>query len=319
MQFKKEGIKGVLIDNINCGTGMSRIISGTSSFAGVIDDIDISKIRHPEHQLRTADYNVTELATSIRSRGLLQPIIVRMVRDHYEIVAGNRRYEACKRLGWRKLTCNIEELDDKEAFEVSLVENIQRRTLNPVEEAKAFKAYVSEFGWGGVTELASKLGKSPSFVAKRIALLRLPPQILESISESAISTSVAEELCFMKDNNKQSELAQIIAQRRLTLRTVRRIIESVSDDKRQKNISAFVRNKNDEYDLFQRTLRCLDKSIIVLKIALNRLDAIINGSEDNSWFTREILLQHRHMLHDQIDILLKEKKKAQHRFARLLK
>jgi ParB family chromosome partitioning protein len=302
---------------------MSRIISTTRSFAGVIDDIDIKKIKHPENQLRTGDYDVTELAASIKRRGLLQPIIVRMVGDHYEIVAGNRRYEACKRLKWRKITCHVEELDDKEAFEVSLVENIQRKTLNPVEEARAFKAYVSEFGWGGATELASKLGKSVSFVTKRIALLRLPSQMLESVSESTVSASVAEELCFVRDNSKQSELAQLIAQRHLTLRAVRQMIESINDDQRLKNnTSALGRNKNDddneEEDLFQQTLRCFDKSIIVLKIALNRLDTIINGSEDSLWLTQEILLQHRHMLHNQIDILLKEKKKAQHRFARLV-
>jgi ParB family chromosome partitioning protein len=302
---------------------MSRIISTTRSFAGVIDDIDIKKIKHPENQLRTGDYDVTELAASIKRRGLLQPIIVRMVGDHYEIVAGNRRYEACKRLKWRKITCHVEELDDKEAFEVSLVENIQRKTLNPVEEARAFKAYVSEFGWGGATELASKLGKSVSFVTKRIALLRLPSQMLESVSESTVSASVAEELCFVRDNSKQSELSQLIAQRHLTLRAVRQMIESINDDQRLKNnTSALGRNKNDddneEEDLFQQTLRCFDKSIIVLKIALNRLDTIINGSEDSLWLTQEILLQHRHMLHNQIDILLKEKKKAQHRFARLV-
>ena len=297
---------------------MTRIISSTSSLAGVIDDVDIRRIRHPENQLRTSDYKVTELAISIRTKGLLQPIIVRMVRDHYEIVAGNRRYEACKSLGWRKLTCHVDELDDKEAFEISLVENIQRRTLNPVEEAKAFKAYVSEIGWGGVTELASKLGKSVSFVTKRIGLLRLPPEVLKSINESMISPSVAEELSFMKDNNIQSEFAKIIARRHLSLRTVRQMIESLNDNQVPLNTSPRNCDEIDEDALCQHPVKCLDKSIIALKIALNRIDAIINDSEDSSWFIAEILLQHRHMLHNQIDILLKERKKAQHKLTRSL-
>jgi ParB family transcriptional regulator, chromosome partitioning protein len=298
---------------------MSRVVSSTGSLLGVIDDIDITKIRHPKKQLRTSSYNVTELASSIKRNGLLQPIIVRMVRDHYEIVAGNRRYEACKSLGWRKVTCHIEELDDREAFEISLVENIQRRTLNPVEEAKAFKAYVSDLGWGGVTELASKLGKSVSFVTKRIGLLRLPPEVLESINESALSTSVAEELSSLKDNNKQTELAKIISERHLTLRRVRQLIEGI-DDREERNTLTLDCNIDNNVEAPGHQIRkSIDKSIIVLKIALNKIDAVINDSRDHSWLIQEILLHHRHILHDQIDILLKEKKKTEHRLITLLK
>jgi ParB family chromosome partitioning protein len=299
---------------------MSKVISSTDSLSGVIDDIDISKIRHPKNQLRTGSYDVTELGASIRRSGLLQPIIVRMVTgQHYEIVAGNRRYEACKSLGWRKITCHIEELDDRAAFEVSLIENIQRRTLSPVEEAEAFRRYVTDFGWGGVSNLANKIGKSVSFVTKRIALLRLPPEILESINESTLSTSAAEELCFVKNTNKQSELAKIIAQRHLTLRKVRQMVETIGDQDRENTLVIESNNNNIQKDLRHQMQRSLDKSIIILKIALNKLDAIINDTRDNTWLTHEILLQHRRMLHNQIDILLREKRKTEHRLVKMLR
>ena len=105
---------------------------------------------------------VEDLADSIKKIGLLQPIVVRTTEgsEGFEIVAGNRRYSACRQLGWRKITCHIVELDDKGAFEIALAENVQRQTLNPVEEGLAFRKYVNEFGWGGVSELAQKISES---------------------------------------------------------------------------------------------------------------------------------------------------------------
>lgn len=151
-----------------------------------------------------------------------QPILVRTIDGYFEVVAGNRRYCACKALGWKKIACQIIELDDKEAFEVSLIENTQRKTISPLDEATAFRAYVSDFGWWEVSDLASRIGKSLSHMTKRIKLLNLPSDVLESIMNRRIDTSIAEELFSIKDGNKQSVLANLIADRRLSLRTVSR-------------------------------------------------------------------------------------------------
>jgi ParB family chromosome partitioning protein len=126
---------------------LSKTIS-SNALLGVLDDIPISKIIAHKSHLRPYGQNFDDLVESIRHRGLLQPIVVRDLGDgyFYEIVAGNRRYQACKRLSWRKITCNIVELEDKEAFEISLIENIQREALNPKEEAMAFRIYISECG-----------------------------------------------------------------------------------------------------------------------------------------------------------------------------
>jgi ParB family chromosome partitioning protein len=124
----------------------------------------MNKIRPPSNLVRGVSSDqllIDELASSIRQNGLLQPIIVRMQDNSFEIVAGNRRYNACKRLGWRKILCHVVELEDREAFEFALTENIQRRTLDPLEEAKAFKVYVQDFGWGGVSALAAKNFQKP--------------------------------------------------------------------------------------------------------------------------------------------------------------
>jgi ParB family transcriptional regulator, chromosome partitioning protein len=145
---------------------------------GSLEDLNISDITLPTNQLRRNMNNLEELAESIRKIGLLQPIIVRSNNsENFEIVAGNRRFSACKKLGLRKIPCHIVELDDKSAFEVSVIENVQRRTLNPIDEGLAFKKYVNEFGWGSVSELSQKLSKSKSYVCKRIKLTQLPKDI----------------------------------------------------------------------------------------------------------------------------------------------
>jgi ParB family chromosome partitioning protein len=163
---------------------------------GSLEDLDILDIAPSTHHLRATHYNLDELAESIEKTGLLQPIVVRANRsNNFEVVAGNRRLMACKMLGWSRIACHLVELDDKQAFEVSIIENVQRHTLNPIEEGLAFRKYVNEFGWGGVSELAQKLSKSTSYICKRIKLTELPKDIIDLISTSEISAATGED-CF---------------------------------------------------------------------------------------------------------------------------
>jgi ParB family transcriptional regulator, chromosome partitioning protein len=286
---------------------LSKTIS-SNALLGVIDDIPISKLRASKSKLRSSALNLDELVGSIRQRGLLQPIVVRGLEDqYYQIIAGNRRYEACKKLSWRKITCNIVELDDKESFELSLIENIQRETLNPIDEARAFKIYISEFGWGGVSELAKKIGKSPSYVTKRIELLDLPSEVIQCVVDSSVRPSIAEELYGIKDPAKQSELAHLIAQRHLSLRRVRELIDRANQSDYDCEISS---RYQDREDRTRRIERAFDKSITALKITLDRMSMIIGAIEDDDdWAIIQILLQHKNMINNQINILLKEKRK----------
>jgi ParB family transcriptional regulator, chromosome partitioning protein len=273
--------------------------------AGLIEDIDIYRIKQPPEYYRSSLSNVNELASSIKLKGLLQPVIVRTNRDGYfEIVAGNRRLQACKILGWRKIICHIVELDDREAFEISLIENIHRKTLNPIEEAHAFRSYVKDLGWGGISELAAKIGKSISYVDKRLKLLELPPEIIESISNSTISTSVAEELCFIDDTKKQQEFGKIASHEKMSSRQTRNLVKDFKES------SGFDANPSIATmgEIYEKSQRSFDKSITALKIAMNKLALIIEQTEDD-WVVYEILMQHKGMLNAQIDLLIREKKK----------
>jgi ParB family chromosome partitioning protein len=248
-----------------------------------------------------------ELICSIKEKGLLQPIVVRAKGKYYEIVAGNRRYKACTTLGWRKIVCHVVELTDKEAFEVSLIENMQRRDMDPIEEAHAFKNYVLTFGWGGISELAAKIGKSVSYVDKRIRLLDLPNDILDSILKFEINRSAAEELLSLRDNNVQSKLAQVIRERRLSSRQARELVKA-HEGSSVYNFDEKGTFQKKFVDIDRMIQKSFDKSIIAIRFAMNTLSTIMEDIEDN-WIIYDILMQHKNMLHAQIDLLIKEKRK----------
>src|SRR5579862_5051743 len=109
--------------------------------------VETRLIRPSNKQLRGDLGDLEDICSSIKQNGLLQPIIVRPIANYFEVVAGNRRLAACKQLHFSNVLCHVKDISDKEAYEISITENIQRKTLDAVEEAKAFKRYVDEYGY----------------------------------------------------------------------------------------------------------------------------------------------------------------------------
>ena len=277
----------------------------SNQLMGSLEDIYVSDIATSTHQLRAALNNIDELAESIRKIGLLQPIVVRTnTSNNFEVVAGNRRLNACKTLGWRKIACHLVELDDKKAFEASIIENVQRNTLNPIEEGLAYKKYVQEFGRGGVSELAEKLSKSCSYICKRIKLTELPKDITDLISKSEISASIGEEILPIGDKHTQSKLTEILQKEQLSSRTVRKLVKELGN-KNSDDHSLYHFTDRSEQDMICKTF---DNIIISIKLLIKKLVAIIETVEDK-WIFYDILMQHKHRLHEQIDLLIKERRK----------
>jgi ParB family transcriptional regulator, chromosome partitioning protein len=272
----------------------------------VFYDLNLSELRPPLNQIRELD-NLNDLMRSIMEKGLLQPIIVRIINDekYYEIVAGYRRYSACKKLGWKKIACQIADLTDMEAFEISIVENVQRKTLSPIDEARAFKKYVCDNGWGSISELATKLGKSVAYITKRIMLLDLPSEVTKAINENLLGPSIAEELFSIKNEDEKSKLAKLIIEKHMTINSVRIMV---------KELMMSDIDSSDESEIAMRKVdnnirsRSFERTIISLKIAMNRIASIIDDVEDD-WILYEMLMQHKRRLHEQIDILIKQRKK----------
>lgn len=279
----------------------------SNELAGSVEDINLSEIVLPSSLLRSNLSGVKELAESIKNVGLLQPIIVRVNSSHcFEIVAGYRRFNACKKIGWRKITCHIVELDDKTAFEVSLIENVQRHTLNPIEEGLAFRNYVNKFGWGGVSDLAEKISKSPGYVSKRIRLVELPDSVIDLLSKCEISISAAEELLPISSRGEQTKIAIEIRNKKLPLRKVRQLIKNNGINADSDSLSSSL--ENDPLYTKDRILKSIDKSIIALRIAVKKLGSIMEGVEED-WIFYGILLYQRNVLISQIDQLIRQKRK----------
>jgi ParB family transcriptional regulator, chromosome partitioning protein len=243
----------------------------------------------------------------------LQPIIIRVKETYFEIVAGNRRFEACKMLGLKKISCHIVELDDRSAFEVSMIENVQRHTLSPIEEGLAFKKYVREFGRGGISELAQKVCKSPSYISRRIKLVDLPQNILDLISQSAVNITTVEELFPIAQKYTQIRLTELIRDGHLSSRMVRKIVKGIEPETVDKDsIFDLFASSND----YERQSKSFDKAIIALRISIKKFAAIIENVQDN-WIFYDIMMQHKHVLNHQIDLLIKEKRKYKTHYLRL--
>ena len=146
-------------NNFSSSSGITS--SKSNRFFGEIENLDIGNIILPTFRFRTVnDAEIKKMADSIRQHGLLQTIVVRPKEgDFFEVVAGCTRFSACKLLHWRKVPCHVIHLNEMQTFEVTLIENIHRKSILPLDEARAFKKYVFENGWGSVSELAAKIGK----------------------------------------------------------------------------------------------------------------------------------------------------------------
>ncbi|MGD9532254.1 MAG: ParB/RepB/Spo0J family partition protein [Candidatus Nitrosocosmicus sp.] len=280
----------------------------SSRFVGQIDKISVKDIILPEFCLRMSySYSdIQDILISIKTDGLLQPIIVRP-KDNglFEIVAGCRRYLSCKSLGWKKVTCHIMHLNDRQAFEIALIENIKRNSISPLEEAVAFRNYVYDNGWGSIRELANKMGTSPSHISKRIALLDLPNDIHEKIEKMILPPSSAEELLQIKNSEKQSELANLISKRHLSIKQIRKKIKE----------DPYYCENSEMIDV-RSELQSFNKTVVALRIALNRISDMMNDDDDNSdkedkenFLINEMLSFNARVLRDQIDYVLRTKKK----------
>jgi ParB family transcriptional regulator, chromosome partitioning protein len=237
----------------------------------IVEQLEMKMIRPSEFAVRDQflkDGSQDEtLMNSIKEHGLLQPILVRPLSHGFEIVAGHRRFQTCRSLRWRFVPCKIREMTDKQAFEIQLTENIQRKSMDPIEEAEAFRRYVVDFGWGGVSELAKKIGKSEEYVSHRIQLLRLSPDIIEQIINSKIKVSQALELASIP-SDRQSEIVSYVMTSNPTVKQIREVKSIIKND-----ISKDVHCRNLSKKV--SVLKTTKKTSLTLRLTLARIDNLI--------------------------------------------
>ena len=170
-----------------------------------------------------ADAKLEELSQSIRTHGFVQPLIVRKHGDRYQIVAGERRWRAAQRLGLLRVPALVREVSNEKLLEVSLIENIQRENLNPIEEARAYHRLAHEFG---LTQeaVAQRTGKERSTVANFLRLLKLPKDIQEMIQEGILSMGHARALLSLESHTQQREIAEKASAQGWSVRKLERTI-----------------------------------------------------------------------------------------------
>ncbi len=169
-------------------------------------------------RLHFSEEKLAELAESIREHGILQPLIVTKNGPHrYELIAGERRFQSAKLVGLKTVPAIVREAENKEKFELAIIENIQRHDLNPIEEAKAYRKLMDEFGLSQEA-VAKKMGKSRSAVANISRLLQLPIEIQRALSEGKISEGHAKALLALDNPEKQRALFEMIVSKGMTVR-----------------------------------------------------------------------------------------------------
>ena len=206
-----------------------------------------------------------ELAESIKIHGVIQPIIVTKRGKRYEIIAGERRWRASKLAGLTKIPAVIREYTDKEIMEVSLIENIQRQDLNPIEEAVAFKNLIDEYKMKQ-DDLAERVSKSRSAITNALRLLKLDDKVKAMLAEGLISTGHARALLAVEDKSKQQILATRIFDEKLNVRETEKLVKQILENKESK------KEKKSSEKLIYKKLEDSLKSIIGSKVSIKSND-----------------------------------------------
>jgi ParB family transcriptional regulator, chromosome partitioning protein len=168
-----------------------------------------------------------ELVSSIKEKGIMQPILVRPKGDKFEIIAGERRFRAAKEAGFEEMPVLVKEVKDEEALEISLIENIQREELNPMEEAGAYKELMIKFGLKQ-EDIARAVGKDRSTISNTLRLLNLPKKIQEYVSRETLSAGHARTLLAVDNAKEQIKIAEKIIKKGLSVRETEVLVQRLS-------------------------------------------------------------------------------------------
>ena len=228
-----------MVKRTGLGKGMGALLTvvedeRSSYFLCPIEEIKPNK-EQPRKTFSTA--KLEELAASIREKGIIQPLVVRKMSGHYELVAGERRWRAAQKAGLREVPVVIQDVSDDTALEMALIENIQREDLNAVEEAEAFHSLQEKFGISQ-EELAKRVGKDRSTVANSLRLLRLPAEIKRDIVEERLSMGHARALLALDAPDQITRAREEIIKGRLTVRAAETLVKRLKANRPAKQPKA---------------------------------------------------------------------------------
>ena len=249
-----------MVKKFTLGKGLSALIPEEPEDIGAENNgilISINKIKSDEEQPRKLfdSDKIAELAESIKTHGIIQPLILRKyMEDQYIIVAGERRWRAAKMVGLKEIPAVIMELSDRDILEISLIENIQRQDLNPIEEALAYRKLLNDFK---ITqeELSKRIGKSRVAIANTMRLTNLDERVQQYIIESILTEGHGRALLAISDKQKQYELAQQVIDEKLSVRELERVIKKFNDEEEKGKVIWSTNNLNPYYKEIKNQLQ----------------------------------------------------------------
>lgn len=225
--------------------------------------VSIHEIEPNKNQARKnfEEEPLRELAESIKQFGVIQPIVVQKKEDYYEIIAGERRWRAAKMAGLKEIPIIVKNYTENEMVEISLIENIQRENLNPIEEAKGFKILMDDYHLKQ-EEIAEKVSKSRSTITNSLRLLKLSEKVQNMLINGEISMGHARALLAIEDESLQIEIAQKIYNEGLSVRNIEKIVKDLSKKKDQK------KQEDDTYKYLYKNIEENLKQILGNKVTI---------------------------------------------------
>ena len=259
-----KGLDSLITDKVNTKPAASKNNpTPKSEHAADAIMMNITKVEPNREQPRKKfdEDALLELAESIKQYGVLQPLLVQEREDYYEIVAGERRWRAAKIAGIKEIPVIIKKLTRQEIMEISLIENIQREDLNPIEEAMAYKRLMEEFELKQ-DEVATKVSKSRASITNSLRLLKLDPRVQKMLEEEMISTGHARALLAISNKDKQYEIAQKVFDEKLSVRDIEKLVKDLKKIKKNK------KEEKDVHDFLYTELEESMKQILGSKVSI---------------------------------------------------
>jgi ParB family chromosome partitioning protein len=222
------------------GRGLDALFTQVSPLDHELIELDIDRIDASDAQPRNAfnEARLNELAQSIKHNGIIQPLVVRRLGERFQIIAGERRWRAAQKAGLHRVPCIVKDISDDNVLELSLIENIQREELNPIEEANAYKKLLEQRNLTQ-QEVAQRVGKDRSSIANALRLLKLPSEVQKLLEQEKLSTGHARALIPIDSIEMQITIARQSVSKSLSVREVERMVKKLeagsSDDSRKKS------------------------------------------------------------------------------------
>ena len=282
-----KGLDSLIADKVNTKPEVKKEKKVESEHPADAVMMDINKVEPNREQPRKKfdEDALLELAESIKQFGVLQPLLVQERENYYEIIAGERRWRAAKLAGVKEVPVIIKKLTEQEIMEISLIENIQREDLNPIEEALAYKRLLTEFHLKQ-DEVADRVSKSRTAVTNAMRLLKLNEKVQQMVIDEMLTTGHARALLGIEDQEKQYVIAQKIFDEKLSVRDTEKLVKNIQNEK--KNKKEEVKKIDPKLEAIYHDLEEQMKGILGTKVCINPKDAK-KGKLEIEYYSQEEL------------------------------